>query len=248
MINKIWRLSKASPTFLAWVWLLSSVCTDVTLQMTTNLGRVRTVWALMELVTRNFFYCCRMYSAHMLKKIWRLSKALPTFCARVWLLSSVSTDVSPQRTTAIGIVRTMWALFVLVKHEMSNFFISCGMYSITVEKIPHVKVKFHQCPTVLTLPSLVVVIYSVTSVLTLERSHTLVKNVGRAFLCLQLSIDTSVVIFLQTNTRSLTGKKPYSCRNVGGASPGLQVSAIIMYTQFYIIIISSTVHSDLCIW
>ena len=130
MINKIWRLSKASPTFLAWVWLLSSVCTDVTLQMTTNLGRVRTVWALMELVTRNFFYCCRMYSAHMLKKIWRLSKALPTFCARVWLLSSVSTDVSPQRTTAIGIVRTMWALFVLVKHEMSNFFISCGMHQV----------------------------------------------------------------------------------------------------------------------
>ena len=53
--------------------------------------------------------------------------------------------------------------------------------------------------TVLTLLRKLI-ICSVTSVLTLERSHTLVRNVGGAFLSLQIAIDTSVINILQTNT------------------------------------------------
>ena len=77
--------------------------------------------------------------------------------------------------------------------------------------------------TVLTLPS-VVMIYSVTSVLTLERSHTLVRNVGGAFLSLQLSIVTCVVNIHQTNDIMTSSLSYHDCNEETSSTTLLYVS------------------------
>ena len=53
-----------------------------------------------------------------LLRVEDLIKTLPTFPTSVWLLSSVSTDVTLQMINSLGRVSTVRAL---VKHEISNF-------------------------------------------------------------------------------------------------------------------------------
>ena len=92
MAREMRRLSKALPTFLTRVRFLSSVSSDVMLQIfSTMFGRVWTMRALVYLSLIG-----GMLSTHMGTEMCRPGKALPTFLTRVWLLSSVSSDVTLQ--------------------------------------------------------------------------------------------------------------------------------------------------------
>ena len=100
MTLKISTQNKTLPTFFAGVRLLSSLCKDV----------IRQIFSFADFNILNTSSCsgCRiMFTMNMVPELCRASKAPPTFLARVWLLSRVSTNMIHQMISSLGRVRTV---------------------------------------------------------------------------------------------------------------------------------------------